>query len=184
MLQDWQLYKENPVPNQDLFDKKLHNIGIHFNLAREICTSRLFFPAPSPTITMTNTTMPTSTTIFTSIKTTPALILFTSTSTLTLCMSTSTITTPISTISVLPITTSSLTPTTSTSISQRPKVAFVEDDEESDSELSFYDRFLGVSEVPALPVSGVFILSDSGVLFLPDMEKLSKAKLKKQQLNE
>ncbi len=100
------------------------------------------------------------------------------------------------------------TPTTSASISQRSKVASVEDDEESDSELLSRGRFVGISGVSALPVSGVSACSISEVpvsgvsalpvsgvlacpvsevpalLALPDAEGLSASELKKQQLDE
>ncbi len=97
------------------------------------------------------------------------------------------------------------TSTTSTSTSQRPKVASIEDDEESDSELLSHGRFVGVSGVSALlvsgvpacsvsefPVSGVSALPVSGVSAcpvsevpaLPDVEGFSASELKKQQLDE
>ncbi len=95
--------------------------------------------------------------------------------------------------------------TTSAFTSQRPKVASVENDEESDSELLSCGRFVGVSGVSALPVSGVpacsvsevpvsevSALPVSGVLAcpvsevpaLPDAKGLSASELKKQQLDE
>lgn len=55
----------------------------------------------------------------------------------------------------------------------------VEDDKESDSELSSYDRFVGISEVPALSVSEVSVMPVSGVPFLPDIERFLGAELKK-----
>lgn len=180
MLQDWQLCKENLVPSQDLFDKELYNVSIHFNPAEEICANWLLLPTSSPTITTINTTTPIPTTTFTSIKTTSVYILFMFTPTPISCTSALTITTPTSTMSVLLITTSSLTSTTSASTFQRPKVAFVEDDKESDSELSSYGRFVGISEVPALPVSEISVMLVSEVPLLPDMERLSRAELKKQ----
>ncbi len=36
MPQDWQICKKNPVLSRDFLDEKLHNAGVHLNLAREI----------------------------------------------------------------------------------------------------------------------------------------------------
>ncbi len=74
-------------------------------------------------------------------------------------------------------------PTNSAFTSQRPKVASIEDDEESDSELLSRSRFVGVSGVSALPVSGVptYPVSEVPALpALPHAERISVAELKKQ----
>ncbi len=211
--QDSQLCKENPIPSRDLFDEKLHNAGVHLNLAGEICPDRLLLPVSGRTTT--NTASTTSTPAPTSF-TRPVL-----------APNLSPLPTPSPTSSPLPAPAptrstplappmlstpaSTSTPTNSASTSQRPKVASVEDDEESDSELLSRGRFVGVSgvsalpisgvpacpvsEVPAIGASGVSALPVSGVpacpvsevtalLALPHAEGLSSPELKKQQLDE
>lgn len=115
-------------------------------------------------------------------------------------------------MSVPPLTTFSSTSTTSTLTYQRLKVASVEDNKESDSEVLTCPisevSTLPVSGVPALPVSGILALPVFGISALsvfgisalpvsgvsglpafkvsglPDAEGLSIAELKKQQLDE
>ncbi len=167
--QDWQLCKENPIPSRDLFDKELHNVGIHLNLAGEICFGRLFLSVPGRNTTNTASTTSTPAPI-SSIPSTPAPTsspLPTSFATLfPLPAPTPTTSTPLAP-PMLSTPTPTSTPTTSASTSQRPKVASVEDDEESDSELLSRGRFVGVSGVSALLISGVPACLISEVLALP-----------------
>lgn len=162
--QDWQLYKKNLIPTRDIFDEELHNAGVYLNLTGEICTCRLLLLVFSYTITNTSV-FTTSTPAFilstllalapisfplstpfailsplsTPAPTTSTLLAspMLSTPTPTLSTSAQTIAILASTMSVIPLTTSSSTLTTSAPTYQRLKVAFVEDDKESDSELSF-----------------------------------------------
>lgn len=71
------------------------------------------------------------------------------------CTFAPTIATPALTMSIPPLATSSSTPTTSVLTYQRPKVTSVEDNKKSDFKLSSCGRFVGVSKLAALPVSGV-----------------------------
>lgn len=45
-MQNWQYCKKNPVSRQKLFDEKLYNTRICFNLAKKIYTSWSFFSIP------------------------------------------------------------------------------------------------------------------------------------------
>ncbi len=208
--QDWQLCKENPIPSRDLFDEELHNAGVHLNLIGEICPNRLLLPVPGRTTTNTasTTSKPTSTSSTCPAPASTSFPLPTPSATL------SPLPTPIPTTSTplappmlsTPALTS--TPTTSTSTSQRPKVTSIEDNKESNFELLSRGRFVSISGISALPVSGVSTCSVSevpisGVSALPvsgvpacfifevpvlpallDAERLSVAELKKQQLDE